>query len=225
MGAIDRKVLSVPAGITYGHLTEHNVYSCPVDWPEHDFSVPLIAPRDSDGRMYKVCVIKENMIARPTNLLFHSKTSMEAIDAVRGYVSAVSHIPGILDNGGEYRFYYLKDLENGRLAHGPRINLAGPVHRYVSLRALLSAIPIVQVLEDRQEDQQIGYQDIAGNEVVDSKHIPDNLTLMHLPQWIQHLWDNARDQGVTAAKEIWHDRHNYFKWPEASRVLSTESSF
>ena len=91
--------------------------------------------------MHKICIIKANVIAKPTNLLFHSGTSMEVIDAVRGYVSAVNHRPGMLDSGGEYRFYYLQDVEKGRLPHGPRINLQGPVHGYVYLRDLISGIP------------------------------------------------------------------------------------
>ena len=79
--------------------------------------------------------------------MFPPDASTDAIEAIRGYVSAVSHQPGMLDGEGEYRFYYLCDVEQGRLSHGPRINMPGPIHGYVYLRDLIARLPIVNVIE------------------------------------------------------------------------------
>ena len=143
----DHKVLTVPAGPTLAHLTEHNVYSCPTDYPEHSQDVLVFAPRESGGTMRGIYFIKSRVIADPTNLAFPATLKREVADAIRGYVCAVRHIPGILDGGGSYRFYYLTEFQDGTLPHGPQLNQTGPVHGYVSLRELLSGVPIVHLLE------------------------------------------------------------------------------
>lgn len=145
--AKDHRVLTVPAGKALAHLTEHNVYSCPTDHPEHASDVLIFAPRESDGTMRSIYFIKSRGIADPYNLVFHPENKPEVVDAIRGYVCAVKHIDGILDAGKSYRFYYLTDFRDGTLPHGPKLDQPGPVHGYVSLRELLSGVPVVRLLE------------------------------------------------------------------------------
>lgn len=97
--------------------------------------------------MRSVYLIKERIIADPNQLNFHPATSLEMIDAVRGYVCAVRHIAGMLDSGGLYRFYFLEDFQDGTVPGQPKLDSPGPVHGYVSLRVLLSGATVVNLLE------------------------------------------------------------------------------
>jgi hypothetical protein len=142
----DKKVLSVPAGKTLIHLTEHNVYSCPQTWPKHDLKVSLLAPRDGDGTMHRVYVINERITINPRLLNFHPETSKEMMASVRTYINAVNHIPGIIVGEGDYRFYFLSDLNNGALPQSPKLEPTGPIHCYLSLVDLLTS-SLVRPLE------------------------------------------------------------------------------
>lgn len=144
----DLKALTVPAGKTLPYLTEHNVYSCPVNHPKHSAAVEIFAPRDIDGTIRRYYLIKARGVADPMNLVFHPSTNSDVENAVRGYVCAVRHISGILDEGGMYRFYYLADSrDESFLPHSPKIDQSGAVHGYISMRELLSGVPVVHLLE------------------------------------------------------------------------------
>ena len=107
-----RKVLSVPAGKTHDWILQHKVYSCPEEYcyPE----AKHFAPRDAKGDIHVVFKIDSVHSANPfdidaENLPEHARRR------ISGYISAVQHKKGILDNGGSYRFYLLSECEEGHL--------------------------------------------------------------------------------------------------------------
>ena len=141
--AKDRRVLSVPAGITHAHMTEHNVYSCPENYPLHDTGVDAFAPRNEEGRIPRLYCIITRIVTDPRNPVFPPNLKPDYAQSIAAYIRAVSHLKGMLDNGGSYRFYILSDLENGALKHSPSINPPGPSHVYLSLKDLISGSPVV----------------------------------------------------------------------------------
>ena len=143
----DRRVLSVPAGITYAHMTEHNVYSCPDTFQKHDSEVTAFAPRNEEGKIPRLYCLVARIITNPKNPTFPPSLKAEYAQSIPPYIRAVSHLPGILDGGGNYRFYILSDLENGALAHSPKLNPRGPAHVYLSLRDLIGGSSDVGPIE------------------------------------------------------------------------------
>ena len=143
----DRRVLSVPAGITYAHMTEHNVYSCPDTFQKHDLEVTAFAPRNEEGKIPRLYCLVARITTNPKNPAFPSSLKAEYAQSITTYVRAVSHLPGILDGGGNYRFYILSDLENGALAHSPKLSPRGSAHVYLSLKDLIGGSSDVGPIE------------------------------------------------------------------------------
>jgi hypothetical protein len=140
----DRRVLSVSAAKTYAHMTEHNVYSCPDDFSPHDPAVEAFAPRNQQGKIPRLYCIVARIVTNPKKPVFPPNLKPEYAQSISAYICAVSHIKGILDGGGNYRFYVLRDLENGALNHSPTVNLTEPLHVYLSLKDLVSGSPVVR---------------------------------------------------------------------------------
>lgn len=140
----DRRVLSVSAAKTYAHMTEHNIYSCPDNFLPHDPNVEAFAPRKHGGKIPRLYCIVARIVTDPKNPIFPPNLKPEYAQSISAYIRAVSHIEGILDGGGNYRFYVLNDLENGALNHSPTVNLNEPLHVYLSLKDLISGSPIVR---------------------------------------------------------------------------------
>ena len=61
-----------------------------------------------------------------------------------------------------------------------------------------------------------------GNEVLELAEALNKPIEMNFPPWICDLWNEKRDQSVAATKAIWLNRHAYFKWPKAGRVLDKD---
>jgi hypothetical protein len=139
----DRRVLSVPAGKTYALMTEHNVYSCPEDWPKHDLSVDAFAPRNEKGRIPRIYQIATRIITDPQMPVFPPDFNPEFAQSIISYISVAKLREGILDGGGKYRFYILSDVERGALNHSPGLSVPGPAHVNLSLKELLSGSSIV----------------------------------------------------------------------------------
>jgi len=142
----DKIVLSVSAALTFQHLNEHNVYSCPDDFPIHDSSVNLFAPRDDEGEIHRVYFIAQRMVTTPIKPEFPPKTKTEFVEAILGYIQAVSRKPGILDRAIAYRFYAIQDLENGRLPRSQKVHASRAAHVYLALSDLLTGSGVVQPL-------------------------------------------------------------------------------
>jgi hypothetical protein len=138
-----RRVLSVPAGISYAHMTEHNVYSCPDTYPKHDAEVHTFAPRTHEGKIPRLYCIVARVTTNPNHLVFPQNLNPIHIQSIISYITAVRHLPHILDAGGDYRFYILEDLENGSLRYCPTVNAARAAHVYLALRDLISGSPSV----------------------------------------------------------------------------------
>jgi Ca-activated chloride channel homolog len=142
----DRRVLSVPAGITYALMTEYNVYSCPDNYPAHDPSVDAFAPRNEEGKIPRLYRIAARIIVDPKNPVFPAGLNPQYTQSITSYISVVKRIIGILDGGGKYRFYILSDVEQGALKHSPSVQPPGPAHLYLSLRELLSGSSVVHAI-------------------------------------------------------------------------------
>ena len=134
----DRRVLSVPAGISYAHMTEHNVYSCPETHPKHDLEAEAFAPRDEESEIPRLYCIMARVTTNPNNPVFPQNLKTDYAESIISYIKAVRHLPGILDGKGNYRFYILGDLENGALKHSPTVNAGRAAHIYLSLKDLIS---------------------------------------------------------------------------------------
>jgi hypothetical protein len=52
----------------------------------------------------------------------------------------------MLDEGGNYRFYVLSDLENGALKHSPSLQPPGHAHVYLLLNDLVSGSAVVHAI-------------------------------------------------------------------------------
>jgi hypothetical protein len=141
----DWRVLSVPAGITYAVMTEHNVYSCPANYSPHEPTVEIFAPRNEQGRIPRLYRIAARMVTDPTNPLIPISLNHYA-DSIRAYISVARNLPGILDAAGNYRFYILCDLENGALKHSPIVNPPGAAHVYLSLKELTGGAQVVHAI-------------------------------------------------------------------------------
>ena len=139
----DRLVLSVSAAKTYAHMTEHNIYSCPDNFLPHDPNVEAFAPRKYGGKIPRLYCIIARIVTDPKNPIFPRSLKSEYAQSISAYIRAVSHIEGILDGGGNYRFYVLSDSENGTLNHSPTVNLNELLHVYLSLKDLIGGSPIV----------------------------------------------------------------------------------
>jgi hypothetical protein len=143
----DRRVLSVPAGISYAHMTEHNVYSCPETYPQHDIEAEAFAPRDEEGKIPRLYCIMARVTTNPNNPAFPQNLKSEYAQSVISYIGAVRHLSGILDGNGKYRFYILGDLENGALKHSPTVNAGRAAHIYLSLKDLISGCSRVSPID------------------------------------------------------------------------------
>jgi len=119
----DRLVLSVPAGKTYAVMTEHNVYSCPEDWPKHDLNVDDFAPRNEKGRIPRIYRIMARIVTDPQKPVIPPDFNPECAQSIISYISVAKLRKGILDGGGQYRFYILSDVERGALNHAPRFSM------------------------------------------------------------------------------------------------------
>jgi len=139
----DRLVLSVPAGITYALMTEHNVYSCPVSHPAHDSTVDVFAPRNEEGEIPRLYQIAKRIVTDPKNPIFPADLNSEHAQNITAYISVVKNLKGMLNGGGKYRFYILIDVERGDLKHSPRLPHPGPAHVYLSLKELLTGSEVV----------------------------------------------------------------------------------
>lgn len=128
-------------------MTEHYVYSCPETHPQHDLDVEVFAPRDEEGKIPRLYCIVARVITDPNNSEFPNSLKLEYAQSIRSYIAAVRNRRRILDNGGNYRFYILGDLENGALKHSPTINAARAAHVYLSLKDLISGCSCVSPID------------------------------------------------------------------------------
>ena len=128
----------MPAGITHAHMTEHNVYSCPDTFQQHDSDAEAFAPRDEEGEIPRLYCIMARVTTDPNNPAFPENLKPDYVQTINSYIGAVRHLPGILDGIGNYRFYVLCDLENGALKHSPSVNAGRAAHVYLSLKDLIS---------------------------------------------------------------------------------------
>ena len=128
----DRRVLSVPAGITHAHMTEHNVYSCPDTFQQHDSDAEAFAPRDEEGEIPRLYCIMARVTTDPNNPAFPENLKPDYVQTINSYIGAVRHLPGILDGIGNYRFYVLCDLENGALSI-PHLSTLVELHMFICL--------------------------------------------------------------------------------------------
>jgi hypothetical protein len=137
----------VPAGETYALMTEHKVYSCPVDYPEHDLTVDAFAPRNEEGKIPRIYRIAARIVADPRNPVFPTHLKPEYSQNIKANISVAKSIKGILDSGRQYRFYILSDIERGAPKHSPRLSRPGTAHVYLSLKRLLSGSASVDPFE------------------------------------------------------------------------------
>lgn len=143
----DRRVLSVPAGVSYAHMTEHNVYSCPETYQLHDLDAEAFAPRNEEGKIPRLYCIVARVTTNPNSPVFPENLKPDYAQSIKSYIAAVHHLPGILDGGGNYRFYVLSDLENGALKHSPTVHAGRAAHVYLSLKDLISGCARVSPLD------------------------------------------------------------------------------
>jgi hypothetical protein len=141
----DWRVLSVSAGISYALMTEHNVYSCPDNYPPHHPTVEIFAPRNEQGRIPRLYRIAARIVTDPTNPFFPPNLKHYAAP-ITAYISVVRNLHGMLDAVGNYRFYILCDLENGALKHSPIVNPPGAAHVYLSLKELTGGAQVVHAI-------------------------------------------------------------------------------
>jgi hypothetical protein len=144
----DRRVLSVPAAISYALMTEHNVYSCPEDWPVHDLGVDAFAPRKEKGKIPRIYRIAARIVTDPLKPVFPPTFDPSFAQSIISYISVAKLRKGILDEGGKYRFYILSDVERGALDHMPVLSVPGPSHVYLSLKELLSGSAVVHPIQN-----------------------------------------------------------------------------
>jgi hypothetical protein len=142
----DRRVLSVPAGKTYVLMTKHNVYSCPVSHPKHDEKVDVFAPRNEEGKIPRIYRIVARIVADPRNPVCPTHLKPEYSQNIKVYISVAKSIKGILDGGGQYRFYILSDIERYALKHAPSLSHPGNAHVYLSLKQLVNGAEFVDPL-------------------------------------------------------------------------------
>ncbi len=107
------KVLSVSSGHTFDWICEHEIYSCPASWVVE--GAEWLAPRNCEGNLTIVFRIEVVHILNPLDIDVQYHIPENVRNRIAAYVTAVQHIPGILDNSGTYRFYILSESSSHRL--------------------------------------------------------------------------------------------------------------
>ena len=129
-------VLSVPAGKTYACLIQHKLYSCPECY-QHK-TTRFLSPRNSDGRMEFVFQIQATVTLDPRNSVHLSQVHNTYRQRIVGYIADALQLPGMLDSGGQYRFYFLSETMFSGLPLRPQINPNSAEHLYFDLQDLVS---------------------------------------------------------------------------------------
>ncbi len=139
------KVLSVPAGKSYGLILKHLIYSCPEAYTYKN--TPLITFRTTppDAIMEKVFAIQKVERADPSKIEETCAASDPIKKRITAYVAAAGPA-GILAKSGYYRFYILAPDDVVQLVPAPKAAYTqqGPI--YFSLAELQSGKEIVEPL-------------------------------------------------------------------------------
>jgi hypothetical protein len=85
-------------------------------------------------------------VTNPKTPTFPPTFDPEHAQNITSYISVARLREGILDDGGNYRFYILSDIEQGGLKHAPRLEPPGASHVYLSLKELVKGSPVVHAI-------------------------------------------------------------------------------
>jgi hypothetical protein len=106
----ERRVVEVSAGISWPATLLHRVYSCP-DTPTHNFvfgaTFLLLKNGQTGPRVF--LNVKTVETCDPHAPDFPDTVPAKFRARLNSYKDAVQNIPGILNNGGDYRFYFLSE--------------------------------------------------------------------------------------------------------------------